>query len=393
MRVIYYSYAFFADCDFPFIKALQSKGIDVHYYMPLPQHFQRSSILEFNRPIDKMMFVKASRIKEMQVYKECLDLDRLYFIMGFRPHKYWIPSWCLWLFTLWHMKRLKADIIHIDWQFGNYIFEKMLFSFKLASQKVMTVHDPIMHSGQPNASYEEMMRIRTFRWSNHYILLNKIQKTEFIRMYSIPESVISNNVLPSYTSISKIRPIPSEVEGDYILFFGQIIPYKGLEFLLEAMIKVHNVCPDLKLVIAGGGKLYFDISKYVNLDFIIWRHRYIGIRELAGLLLDSKFTVCPYKDATQSGVVQTAFAMGVPVVASNVGAMSVAIKDKINGLLVPPCDVEALAEAIINLNRDTILLQSMKNCISKFNQHDKSPNEVADKYIQIYRKVLMKKSC
>ena len=338
------------------------------------------------KAIRKMDFVKASTIEELQIYKDCVDLDRLFLIKGFRTNKYWIPSWILWIYTLWHMKRFKADVVHIDWQFNNNIYEKFLFKFILGKKKIMTVHDPIMHSGQPNAKEEEKKRVDSFKWADHLLLLNKIQKKVFADKYSIDENDISISQLTEYDSISKIKPIPSIIKGDYILFFGSILPYKGLEYLLEAMIKVHEECPNLKLIVAGGGKIYFDIKKFENLDYIKWVHRYVSVAELAGFLKDSKFVVCPYKDATQSGVIHTAFAMGIPVIATNVGALSLDIKEGINGLLVPPCNVDDLALAILKLVNNSGMLESMHNNILNYKLSEDKNHNIADEYIKVYEK-------
>ncbi len=383
MKIIYYSYPFFADCDFPLVKALQDKGLDVHYYMPLHRNFQKASILEFDKPLRKMEFVKASQMGEMQMYRECVDLDRLYFIKAFPRNKLWIPSWCLWVYTLWHMKRQRADIIHIDWQYSDH-FERFLFRHCLGKKKVLTVHDPIMHSGQPNAATEEIKRLRIFHWADHFILLNKLQATEFSNKYSISPSNISFSKLPNYDSISKILPISSPLNGDYILFFGNIIPYKGLEYLLDAMIKVHAYWPNLKLVVAGSGELYFNQSKYAGFDYLVWIHRYIGIGELVGLLINCEFVVCPYKDATQSGVIHTTFALGVPVVATNVGTLGLDVVPNLNGMLVPPCDIDSLADAIISLYGDKRLLQSMRENINSSFKTSNKNEEIANEYIKIY---------
>lgn len=388
MKVIYYSYPFFADCDFPLVKALQDKGIDVHYYMPLPKGFQRSSILEFEKPQKGRGLVRASCLKEMWIYKECLDLDRLYLIKGYSQRFYWIPSWILWIKTLLHMKRMNADIIHIDWQFNNSIFEKVLFKFALGKKKVMTVHDPIMHSGQPNAYYEEQKRIQSFRWADYFILLNKIQSKEFVLKYSVSEDRISYSRLPNYDSINKITPDSSNIKGDFILFFGQIIPYKGLEYLLDAMMKVHEFNPKLRLVVAGRGQIYFDMSKYKYLDYIIWIQRYVGIRELAGLIKDAKFVVCPYKDATQSGVVHTSFAMGTPVIATNVGALPQSVNNGVTGILVPPQDIDSLADAIVSLANDRQLQNYFKKNIAKNGIINNNHKEIAEEYFFAYKQVL-----
>ena len=383
MKVIYFSSPYFADCDFPLVGALQNKGIDVQYYIPLPRNFQHASILEFKKPLRGSALVKAASMEDMQIYRDCIDLDRLYLIKGFPRNKFWLPSWCLWLYTLWHMRKQNADIIHVNWQFNNH-FENFLFKFAIGKKKIMTVHDPIMHYGFSNADKEEIKRIRTFNWANHLILLNTTQSEEFMERYSIPQCKISYSRLPQYDIITKIKLIPSDVTGNYILFFGYISPYKGLECLLETMEQVHIVCPHLKLVIAGGGKLYFDVSKYMNLDYIVWIHRYIGIRELAGLLKSALFVVCPYKNATQSGVVQTSFAMGIPVVTTNVGSFREDVVEGVNGKLIPSCNSKILATAIISLYNNPEQLISMRENLMSNKTSSLVNSRIADDYIKIY---------
>lgn len=384
MRVIYYSYSFFADCDFPLVKALQDKGIDVRYYMPLQKNFQHSSILELEKPITKLGLVKASAVKEMAIYRDCINLEKLFFIQGYKNRKFGILSWCLWIYTLAHMKMFKADVIHIDWPFKNR-FEKFLFIFALGRKKIMTVHDPIMHSGVKKEAVEELARRRSFEWADRFILLNKIQADEFSQLYKINKNRIFYSRLGMYSSISHVQPLPSKIKGKYVLFFGQINPNKGVEYLIQAMPLVHQDCPDVKLVVAGRGSITIDKEKYQHFEYIEWRNYYIGISELVGLVRESLFVVCPYKDATQSGVVQTAFSLEKPVIATNVGNMPEVVKDGVTGFIVPSCDVQSLANAIIKLYRDPQMISLFTNNIKAYNEKDNCWDDIADDYIRLYK--------
>jgi glycosyltransferase involved in cell wall biosynthesis len=77
------------------------------------------------------------------------------------------------------------------------------------------------------------------------------------------------------------------------------------------------------------------------------RNRYITNEELVDLISQAKFIVCPYKDATQSGVLMTAFALRTPVIASAIGAFPEYIDDNKTGMLVPVNDAEKLAEKML----------------------------------------------
>ena len=113
MKIIYYSNHYFADCDFPLIGALQARGLDVSYYMPLPMGFRRNVLFTLKKRIWKPGIVKASEVREMQAFKDVLDLNKLFFIQGF--HRYLPHTWLVWLYALYRMKIEKADVIHITW--------------------------------------------------------------------------------------------------------------------------------------------------------------------------------------------------------------------------------------------------------------------------------------
>ncbi|MBR6292506.1 MAG: glycosyltransferase family 4 protein [Bacteroidales bacterium] len=383
MRVIYFSYPFFADCDFPLIKELQGKGVDVRCYIPIDYGFQKSSILEFNTPFKKWGIYRASKIKEMQLYKDCIDLNRLFFIAGknsFKNPTYWL----LWICVVFHMLFQRAEVIHITWQLSG--MERILMYIPFFKKKIMTVHDPIQHSNIPEREKKEKLRRRCFKWADSFILLNQQQVKEFSKTYGIPEKSIYVSKLGAYDSITHMN-LPNynlKSKNRYIIFFGQITPHKGVEYLLSAMIRFHSEFPDVNLIIAGGGRLYFDAEPYSNLDYIQIENRYVGIRELVPLVRNALFSVCPYIDATQSGVVQTSLALNVPVVATNVGALAEMVKDGKYGKIVPPCDSGALFDAMVEMLKTPDVIEQMKDNIKNQWSLLASWSPIADIYKACY---------
>lgn len=380
MKVIYYSHNFFTDADFPLIKALRDHHIDVSYYVPLPLRFRQCVLFRLNKPILRLGIVKASEMPELQIYKDFIDLEKLYFIMGY--HRFFPLYWIIWLRVLWMMKKEKADVVHITWIFSN-IYERFLFKFRLGKMNVMTIHDPFSHSGLKKKNREETQRLRTFKWADRFVILNNKFIDSFSDYYNIPHDNIYISKLGPIDELKYITPTPTSIEGDYILFFGFISPYKGLEYLLEAMNVVKRQHPNLKVVIAGGGAFYFDASPYQSEQFV-WLHRFVGISELVSLLNKSKFVVCPYKDATQSGVVQMAFTMGVPVLASDVGALSETIENNVTGLFVPPCDPIALAEKICFLYSNENILNQMRGNINTSWREKQNWDDIVNDYLKVY---------
>lgn len=80
--------------------------------------------------------------------------------------------------------------------------------------------------------------------------------------------------------------------------------------------------------------------------------------------------------------------MGIPVIASDVGALAEDIKDGINGYLVTPCNIEQLASAIIKLATNENLLKEMRYNICNNIEGDRKNLVVADEYIDVYNHLI-----
>ena len=119
-----------------------------------------------------------------------------------------------------------------------------------------------------------------------------------------------------------------------------MLPYKGLDYLLPAMQHVHQQCPDCKLIVAGGGTFHFDITPYHTLSYIDVRNRFIPDSELVALIQHAAFMVCPYTDATQSGVIMSAYAFEKPVIATNVGGLPEMVSHQHYGLIIKERDID-----------------------------------------------------
>ena len=279
------------------------------------------------------------------------------------------------------MSKGHYDVIHTDCMLG--MWDLMLY--KLFGKKlVLTVHDPFPHTGEANARkmFNYKMAMRSVR---KFVLLNNQQKDEFCETYHINPNQILINRLGVYDNISTFVNQSKQVKSHNVLFFGRISPYKGIEYLCQAMVKVKQLVPDASLTIAGGGKMYFDVSPYEKLDWVKIINRYVGMEELAGLLQDCALTVCPYTDATQSGVIMTSYSLRKPVVATNVGGLGEMVEEGKTGLLVPPKDADALANAITSLLRnDTALDEMARNIQNDYFVGDKSWKVIAKKYVEFY---------
>jgi glycosyltransferase involved in cell wall biosynthesis len=137
----------------------------------------------------------------------------------------------------------------------------------------------------------------------------------------------------------------------YMLFFGLIREYKGLDVLLEAFAEKALKDKNIKLIIAGeyytDKKPYLElIEKYQLEDKIIHVEKFIQDSEVKYYFCASDLVVQPYKTATQSGVTQIAYHFNKPMIVTDVGGLKEMCPDGKVGYVVP-VDKSLLAEAIL----------------------------------------------
>lgn len=282
------------------------------------------------------------------------------------------------------IKKINPDVIHLLGHLDT--FNTILYRFR--SKMVLTRHDPFPHTGENNVR-NTFFRNLAMKLTPKFVLLNEVQKENFKKLFQVKDSQILINKIGRFDYLDLWRNKMHNVKGHNVLFFGRISPYKGIEYLCKAMVKVKEQVPDATLTIAGGGKMYFDITPYQNLEWVKFTNRYVGMEELTGLLQNCVLTVCPYTDATQSGVIMTSYSLCKPVVATDVGGLGEMVEDGKTGLLVPPKDVDALADAIIDLLEDDAKREKMADSIQNdYFVGDKSWNTIAEKYIEFYKKKL-----
>lgn len=141
-----------------------------------------------------------------------------------------------------------------------------------------------------------------------------------------------------------------------VLFFGRIIAYKGLEVLLAAAPKVRERIPDVLFVVAGEGNLAPYAPLLQDHALVEVKAGYVPEDAVGALFRSATVLALPYTEASWSGVASIAHAFGLPVVATSVGCLPKAVLDGINGIVIPPRDVESLTNALVSVLSDEQLL-------------------------------------
>lgn len=384
MKVAYISTPHFADCDIPLIGELQKK-INLFYFLKVSESTKRLTLIKIESLNKRGGVYPASDFPELAYLANDIDLSKTYIVNLPGKHDWSISNLLAIFRMVCVILYLKINIVHITWppRYGEF------FTYLLRKRIVITIHDPLPHSSE-DTWLNRFHRNVCFRLVNDFILLNETQKEQFIKTYRMEAKHVTVSHLSAYTNLQNVKPQKPNI-SNYVLFFGGISSHKGIEYLCEAMDKVCKNHPDTKLVIAGKGKIYFDLKQHAiyGNDRLVLLNRYIDDTELVGLIRSSLFVVCPYVDATQSGVIMSAFALNKPVIATNVGALPTMVKDGQYGTIVPPKDAAALATAIDTLIGNPQKIKAMTvNIEHDYSEGKYSWNAIAQGIIDIYTKKL-----
>ena len=154
--------------------------------------------------------------------------------------------------------------------------------------------------------------------------------------------------VPKWEALTRLNLDP---DFHYVLFFGFIRDYKGLDLLLEAFADDRLKRMKTRLLVAG--EFYCDPKPYQELiaryhleDQVIMSNDFIPDSQVLNYFCAADLVVQPYKSATQSGVTQIAYHFNKPMIITDVGGLAEFVPDEKVGYVVNP-DPESIANAIV----------------------------------------------
>lgn len=192
----------------------------------------------------------------------------------------------------------------------------------------------------------------------------------------IPKSRIS--VMYNFIDTKRWTPVYG---GEYFLFVGRLVPEKGVHFLLQAAAKVKRV----DIYIAGTGpeedQLKQKATDLSNVRFLGW----LDPESVRVLLAGALCVVVPsiWHDVAPL-VIQEAYAAGKPVIGTAMGGIPELIEHEQTGLLVPPRDPDAMAEAICRLANNPKLAMQMGRAARERAETLYSPELYYQRLLEIY---------
>jgi glycosyltransferase involved in cell wall biosynthesis len=236
----------------------------------------------------------------------------------------------------------------------------------VATAHVVTPHEPFV--------FHRAVYRRIHRLSRLIIAHSDFDRKRVVEEFSIdPERVV---VIPhgEYGFFERDGDVPDrptarrslglEPQSEVALFFGYIREYKGLDVLLEAWPTVKDARRGARLLVAGdpvrlAPQRRDELETWATRLGAIHQFGFIPFNDVSRYFRAANALVMPYRHISQSGVLFLALSLGVPVVATRVGALPEVLRDGESALLVPPESPAVLAEALIRLLGDEQLQEQL----------------------------------
>jgi glycosyltransferase involved in cell wall biosynthesis len=303
-----------------------------------------------------------------------------------------LTTWRITQEVLGFLRKLRPDVVHVD-DADESLRLAIGLPWRLKAPLVLNVHDPQPHSGEADW-HIPLARWLLYRRAARFVLYNAAMQRTFTARHHIPMARTRTIPLGVY-SVAAVDAPQSELKsepGRVVLFFGRISRYKGLDVLYEAAPLVAAQVPDVRFVIAGRPVPNYrlptppELPGDARIELI---PEYIHNERAHKLFESARVVVCPYRDATQSGVILTSYAFRKPVVATRVGGLSEYVDDGTSGLLIPPGDPRALAAALVRVLTDSELQQRLSAGIDELSKGRLSWAHSANEFLDLYREVVV----
>ena len=281
------------------------------------------------------------------------------------------------------LKQIAPDVIHLH---QGHMWFNLALPWLKQYPLVVTIKDPIFHVGDRESRKTPQAIIHFgFKRADQIVVHNQPMKQMAIEACGLREDSIS--VVPLIERGDGGAQKQVAEEGNQILFFGRIWKYKGLEYLIRAEPLISAQVPDTKIVIAGSGD---DFAPYrrmmVHPERFVVHNEFVSYAKRAELFRRASIVVLPYIEATQSGVIPVAYTYEKPVIATSVGGLPEQLEHGHTGFLVPPRDVQALADCAVRLLRDETLRRRLGANGKRKADTEWSANAVAQKILPVYHR-------
>jgi glycosyltransferase involved in cell wall biosynthesis len=237
--------------------------------------------------------------------------------------------------------KAKPAIFHILWNNKIEIFDRtllMLYYKLLGKRLILTAHNVDKSKRDGKRSFLNRFSLRwQYRLSDHIFVHTEKMKTELVTEFGVAKEKVSvipfgiNNTVPN-TSLSTAdakQKLGINKDEKTLLFFGNIAPYKGLEYLVSAFSELSKECSTYRLIIAGSVKncqtYWRAVEQSIILsgvgERIIRKIEYVPDEDTEIYFKAADVLVLPYTYIFQSGVLFLGYSFGLPAIVADAGSL------------------------------------------------------------------------
>jgi D-inositol-3-phosphate glycosyltransferase len=260
----------------------------------------------------------------------------------------------------------QPKLFQVLWNNKFELFDRtllMLYYRMLGKKVTLTVHNVNAGKRDLNDSFLNRLSLRIqYNLCHHIFVHTEGMKSELVSDFAVTPDKVSvipfgiNNTVPNtnLTSGEAKRMLDIADSDKTLLFFGNIAPYKGLEYLVSAFTQLLNKDRSYRLIIAGRPKGSEEYWKQISEEIarsgihnrIIQRIEYIPDEETELFFKAADALVLPYSHVFQSGVLFLSYSFGLPAIAADVGNLKEEIIEGQTGFVFKPQDSVDLAQKI-----------------------------------------------
>jgi glycosyltransferase involved in cell wall biosynthesis len=296
------------------------------------------------------------------------------------------------------LRREPAGVLHVQWALVPLLDGLLARALRARGWRVVyTVHDPLPGPERPLAARHQRCLL-----PHVDALIVHTPSLEQALVASYPELAGRVQVIP-HGGVPE--PLPTEADrararlrlglepdGPLLLLFGMLKPYKGIEDLLAALPAVLARMPRCRLVVAGEPLMPMQpveqqIDRLGLRHAVTLRPAFVPQDQVAAYFTAADLVLAPYREIAASGVVVTAQGHARAVVVTRVGGLPEFVEPDSCGLVVPPRDPAALAEAICRALADPDELARMGQRARHRIAADHDWTDVARKTLALYQAV------
>jgi len=308
-------------------------------------------------------------------------------------------NYLLTLGKLWRLLRCeKPHVLHVQSLISQRKDWLLLLLCRLLQVRVvLTVHNILPHEVRRG---EGFLYFLYYRLADALILHSERNRARLLgllpdlnagRVYHVPHG--------NYAEFRDLELDQEEArarldlprEGEMVLFYGAIRPYKGLDLFLKLVKPVRAACPDAFFAVAGnvlrGGRADYEkqiADLGIGEEELKVRFEYLSTEESIAYVCAADLVVLPYREIYQSGVLLFAYSFGRPVLATRVGSFPETIEEGRSGWLVDVGDVGGMEQALIRILQEPETLAAAGRHARRLADTQHGWEGIARQTVQVY---------